>query len=382
MRILLINYEYPPTGAGAANATYHLAKSLHAAGHTVAVLTAQFRGERGWSEHQGVRVFRCAARRTRPDRSSIGEMLTFIAGAMLALRGVVNELRPEACVAFFSIPCGPLALLAKRRWGIPYVVSLRGGDVPGSEPGLTLMYRLLAGLRRLILRESRAVIANSQGLKEMSERADPIPVGVIANGVDTDYFQPGPERGAGSPFRVVFVGRFQKQKNLLFLLEQFAATVRRLPTIEISLDLIGDGPLRQEIEAKVVALGLTDRVQLRGWLRGTQLLAAYQGADCVVNPSLYEGMPNVVLEAMACGLPVIASRVAGNDTIVCDHVNGFLFDLDNPAVFGERLEALARDRALARSLGARARAIAMAGYSWSSVAAKYIALFAERAGHG
>ena len=102
----------------------------------------------------------------------------------------------------------------------------------------------------------------------------------------------------------------------------------------------------------------------------------------MVNPSLYEGMPNVVLEAMACGLPVVASRVAGNDAVVCDYVNGFLFDLDNPAVFGERLEALARDRALARSLGARARAIAMAGYSWSSVAAKYIALFTERAGHG
>ena len=133
------------------------------------------------------------------------------------------------------------------------------------------------------------------------------PVRIVPTGVDTDYFQPGPERGAGNPFRVLFVGRFQKQKNLLFLLEQFAAMVQRLPTIEISLDLIGDGPLRQEIEAKVVALGLTERVQLRGWLRGTQLLAAYQGADCVVNPSLYEGMPNVVLEAMACAVQLSIS---------------------------------------------------------------------------
>ena len=80
MRILLINYEYPPVGAGAANATFHLAHSLGAAGHVVAVLTAQFRGQRGWIEHDGVSVFRCAAKRTRPDRSGIVEMLTFIAG--------------------------------------------------------------------------------------------------------------------------------------------------------------------------------------------------------------------------------------------------------------------------------------------------------------
>jgi glycosyltransferase involved in cell wall biosynthesis len=382
MRILLINYEYPPVGAGAANATFHLAHSLGAAGHVVAVLTAKFRGQRGWIEHDGVSVFRCAARRTRPDRSGIVEMLTFIAGAAFSLRRVINRARPEGCIVFFSIPCGPLGLLAKRRWGVPYVTSLRGGDVPGSEPGLKLMYWLLAPLRRLILRQSQAVIANSQGLKEMSERADPIPVGVIANGVDADYFQPGPEGGVGGPFHVLFVGRFQVQKNLPVLLEQFAALVQRRPAIEISLDLIGDGPLRGELRARIGALGLTDRVTLHGWLGRRELLTAYQRADCVVNPSLYEGMPNVVLEAMACGLPVIASRVAGNDTVVRDQENGYLFGLDNPAVLGERLELLAGNRALGRSLGARGRAIALAEYSWGSVARNYVRLFTDTAGAG
>jgi glycosyltransferase involved in cell wall biosynthesis len=309
-------------------------------------------------------------------------MLTFIAGAAFSLRGVINRARPEACIVFFSIPCGPLGLLAKHCWGVPYVTSLRGGDVPGSEPGLTLMYRLLAPLRRLILRQSHAVIANSLGLKEMSERADPIPVGVIANGVDTDYFQPGRERVTGGPFRVLFVGRFQTQKNLPVLIEQFAALVGCLPTMEISLDLIGDGPLRGEMEARIAALGLTERVTLHGWLGRAELLTAYQRADCVVNPSLYEGMPNVVLEAMACSLPVIASRVAGNDTLVRDQENGYLFGLDNPSELSERLELLAGNRALGRSLGARGRAIALTDYSWGSVGRKYVSLFTDAAGSG
>jgi glycosyltransferase involved in cell wall biosynthesis len=121
-------------------------------------------------------------------------------------------------------------------------------------------------------------------------------------------------------------------------------------------------------------------VTLHGWLDRAELLTAYQRADCVVNPSLYEGMPNVVLEAMACGLPVIASRVAGNDTLVRDQGNGYLFDLDSPSVLGERLELLARNRALGRSLGERGREITLADYSWSSVARKYVSLFTDAAG--
>ena len=130
MRVLLINYEYPPAGAGAANATFHMARSLVELGHGVTVLTARFRDLRGWAREAGVEVFRCLARRQRKDRSNIFEMLSFLGGAFLALRRVNAMRKPDAAIAFFSVPSGPVAMCARMLWHVPYVVSLPGEDVP------------------------------------------------------------------------------------------------------------------------------------------------------------------------------------------------------------------------------------------------------------
>jgi glycosyltransferase involved in cell wall biosynthesis len=377
MRFLLINYEYPPIGAGAANATWHISKCLVEQGHSVGVLTARFGAMRGWAGENGVTVYRCAARRVFRERSNIVEMASFTVGAMLSLPQVIRRLRPDACIVFFSIPGGPVGLLARLAWRIPYVVSLRGGDVPGSEFTLKWTHRLLTPLRRMILKYSRKVVANSDGLKQLTERADPYPACVISSGVDSGYFcpgEPGPDEGG---FRVLFVGRFHAQKNLVALVEQFDVAAGKVGCKAMRLDLVGDGPQHAEVEAKIAELGLHDQVALLGWLPRDALLKVYRRADCLVNPSIGEGLPNVVLEAMACGLPVIASQVAGNDTLVKHRENGLLFDVGRPAELGDCLVQLAADRALCKAMGARGRAMALAEYSWSSVARKYAGLFVE-----
>ncbi|MCI0654906.1 MAG: glycosyltransferase, partial [Methylococcaceae bacterium] len=165
MNLLLINYEYPPVGAGAANATWYMARELAALGHTPTVLTARFHELNGWSEEDGVRVYRCAALRGRRDRSSLIEMASFLLSAFLVLPRIARRSQAQGVIVFFSFPSGPLAWWAHRRWKIPYVVSLRGGDVPGAEPGLARMHRLRAPLRRRLLREARRVVATSEGLK-------------------------------------------------------------------------------------------------------------------------------------------------------------------------------------------------------------------------
>lgn len=112
-----------------------------------------------------------------------------------------------------------------------------------------------------------------------------------------------------------------------FLLEQLA----RLHTTAANdwpLALAGDGEERLYLKECVRRLGLTDITTWHGWQQDkARLLDLYQQADVVVNPSLYEGMPNVVLEAMACGLPVVASAVRGNDSLVRSGDTGFLFPL-------------------------------------------------------
>ena len=156
------------------------------------------------------------------------------------------------------------------------------------------------------------------------------------------------------------------------LLLDTVADIRGKAAKRISLDIVGDGPLRQELESAVGALGLVDCVTWHGWRGREEVAALYRRSDCFVNPSLYEGMPNTILEAMASGLPVIASSVGGNDDLVTSGETGFLFDLSRPSVFREQLAALMDDHALRKAMGVRGREIVLSEYSWRSVAERYV----------
>lgn len=376
MNLLLINYEYPPVGAGAANATRHIARELAIQGHATTVLTTRFCELNGWSEEDGVRIYRCQAFRRRRDRSSLIEMASFLVGAFLVLPRIMRASKAQGIIVFFSFPSGPLAWWAHRLWKVPYVVSLRGGDVPGAEPGLARMHRLLAPLRRRILREAQQVVANSDGLKQMSEMADPIPVRVISNGVDANYFSPRKRTVSevSAPFHFLFVGRLQEQKNLHFTLNQIAV-LRQRANRQFIFDIVGDGPLRASLEAQASRAGLADVVRWHGWLDKQALRSQYSRAECLLNLSLYEGMPNVVLEAMACGLPAIVSRVAGNEALVKDGINGFVCNLDDPECVQLALSSMLENGKLSVCFGENARHSAVGTYSWKQVAGDYAKIF-------
>ena len=378
MNLLLVNYEYPPLGGGAGNATAYIARALARQAHDVSVVTGAF-GDLPEREREGenLHVLRLPCRRARIDRSNYGEMLSFVIAAARALPHIARERGADGLIVFFSLPCGPLGWLVRKRVGIPYVVSLRGGDVPGAEARVGMLHRVLAPLRRAVLHNARAVIANSHGLAQLSERIDPIPVQVIANGVDTGFFCPtATPRAEIGRVRFLFAGRFQPQKNLFVLLDQFASAAARSPQ-PLHLTLIGDGPQRTQLQAHAQALGLADRVDWPRWLDKAALLAAYQRADVFLNPSLYEGMPNAVLEAMACGLPVIASRVIGNDEVVENGTTGLLFNLDRPNDLAMAMAELANAPARRASMSEQARRRVCETYSWDLVATRYATLFSN-----
>ena len=372
MKFLLVNHEYPPVGAGAATATEAIARNFLVLGHHVAVLTANYDDLPSYSAEDGIAVHRIKCARKRADRSSIFGMMTFALAALLSLPSILRKHQPDGLIVFFSIPSGPIGVVAKFFFGVPYVVSLRGGDVPGLVPELNLVHNLVAPLRRLVLKHARAVVSNSEGLRKLSEAEDRHPVRVIANGVDTEFFRPEVTSSVPleQPLRILFAGRLQKQKNLTFLFEQLA----RLPAGTFELHLVGDGPEKRHLEDLAAHLGIEDAITWHGWVPRKALPALYRSADCLVNPSLYEGMPNIVLEAMACGLPVIASKVPGNDALVRDGETGFLFGLQDPAGLTSALIQL-RDADLCRRLGACGRARAAQFFSWKTVASDYANLF-------
>lgn len=371
LNILLINYEYPPLGGGAATATQELGRAMHTLGHVVTILTAGFSTVRGEAAENGVTIRRLACRRSRADRSSFAEKAFFVAHAAIALPGLIRRSRPDACIVFFSLPCGPLGRLVRGLSGVPYVVSLRGGDVPGTEPGLAALHWWLAPVRRWVLRGAKAVVANSEGLKVLSVRVDPFAVTVIPNGVDTAAFTPSRD-GRRPAYRFLFAGRLNEQKNVALLLSA-AARLRESTAAAFTVSIVGDGPLAAALHAQANELGLGRTIEWMPWVAREKMAACYASADCLVNPSLYEGMPNVVLEAMASGMPVIASDVAGNADVVEHEHTGLLFPGQDASALAEAMRRMLETRG--GDWGAAGRARALDRHSWAAAAAAYVALF-------
>jgi glycosyltransferase involved in cell wall biosynthesis len=373
MRILLINYEYPPVGGGAATATQAIAKALVDLGHRVVVLTGRFKRLPKSSEVDDILIHRIPSLRRAMDRAGIFEMASFLMGGLIFTPALIRKHHIEGVIVFFSLPCGPIGLLGRWMCRVPYIVALRGGDVPGNEPSLNFFHQIFAPLRRAVLKNGLAIVANSEGLRKIAETADPFPVRVIPNGVDSDFFIPAqtkPARRDGDAFRILFVGRFQEQKNLPLFFRQAA----RLSPGTFELQLVGDGPEKQRLKRLAEEIGIAATITWHGWLARAAVREAYQTADCLVNPSLYEGMPNVVLEAMACGLPVIASNVPGNDTLVLHGETGLLFELNDPTALAAALVKL-QDGDLRLRMGRSARRRALEFFPWEAVALRYMELF-------
>ena len=372
---LFINYEYPPIGGGAGTACQQIARVFSKRGHHVVVLTAGFSQLQGEMVEDGVTVVRIPSARKSAYQSGIFEMLSYVLLASRKAPAVSKAHQTDATLAFFSVPGGIVARWLHLRRRIPYVVSLRGGDVPGTEPHLGVFYSLLRLTRHSILGHAQAVCAPSRGLKELSEKTDPFPVRVAPNGVDTELFHPDPGRRAKIP-TLLSVGRLHAQKNVRYLLKLIA--VLRNKT-EVRARIIGDGPERPSLEATAASLGLTDCVQFDGWLHRGAIREAYQSAALLVHASSYEGMSNVILEALASGLPVVASNIPENGELIQDGINGFLFDPKaDPEPVVSRILSLMQNQSEWQRLSAGARTTIEQRFSWNDAADLYEKLLTEQ----
>ncbi len=371
MRILLLNPEYPPIGGGAGNAARHLAQALVRRGHSVRVVTAHLRGLPRRQDDNGVQVWRIPALRRRADRSGAVEQAAFVLAALPAVVRQIYTWQPRGILAFFGAPSGIVTWLLHPWLRVPYVVALRGGDVPGFRPyDFARYHRLLAPLLRRVWRQAAAVVANSQGLRTLAQRFAPeVPIAVIPNGVDPQRFRP-PSHRAWLPPRLLFVGRLVYQKGLDVLLQALAALPREQ---DWHLTLVGDGPYRATLEQQATTLGLRARLTFVGWQPPERIPTFYAAANLFVFPSRDEGMPNAVLEAMAAGLPVVATAIAGNEELLTPQT-GRLVPPGDADALRATLHTLLPEAEVRQTLGAAARQRVLAHYTWDAVAEQYEAL--------
>lgn len=264
--------------------------------------------------------------------------------------------------------------------GVPFIVHGEHGREVTDPDGINKKRNLI---RKILSRFIDRYITVSKDLTEWLIREVGITekkVETICNGVDTLLFNPDnkhlvrAEHGYGPQDLIIgTVGRLDPIKNQQLLIKSFASLARRYN--HLNLLLIGDGPSRYDLKKLVAKLGLDEAVQFFGLQLDVHNLLKL--VDIFVLPSLYEGISNTILEAMAVGIPVIASRVGGNPELVIDGVTGYLVPKHDKSSLTTTMEKYIQDRDLMRCHGAAARRKAVGKFSLREMAAGYEKIYTQ-----
>lgn len=181
----------------------------------------------------------------------------------------------------------------------------------------------------------------------------------LPNVVDIEYFKPSKKKNR--TFRMLWVGRLEKQKRPHRFVHLFSLIQKeyRLP---IEGTMVGEGSLGNELEQLSVDLGLDNR-RFKFYGKTDNILQLYQNADCLISTSDYEGTPNVVMEAMACGLPVVASAVGDATELITNNENGMLYDASDDKMLNRQIDWIINHPKQSKDIGLNARDYVVRNYS-------------------
>ncbi len=386
MKILFLNYEYPPLGGGAANATEYLLREYAGMPDlTVHLVTSAIGGEYVREEiGERVVVHRIPIGKDPEDlhHQTRWNLLAYtVKGYFFAQRLVREEGDFDLVHAFFTVPCGAMASLLRLEFRLPYFVSLRGADVPGYSERFPVLYAFIRPVVRMIWKFAAAVVSNSRGLMELAkETRSKQDIPVIPNGVDVSQFSPREETSSDEAIRILVVSRLTPRKGIRFLIRAMSILRETHPEQEPELLIAGGGDEEAALKALAESEGVSDRVRFLGRVPHDELPQVYRQADIFCLPSLNEGMSNTVLEAIASGLPIVATVTGGTDELVTEGENGFFVEMESPKDLADKLGKLVTDSDTRACMGAASRARAEQ-MSWYAVASQYAELYRKSVFH-
>jgi len=405
MKIAMLTTSYPKyAGEMTAPFVEEIAAGVAARGHEVHVLMPWRSDLRRQPVERGVHLhtYRYApARRlevwgySEALHGDVGLRPATVAAAPLALgSGLRHLLRLTECGDFdmihghWVLPNGAVAALAARRRRLPLLLSLHGSDVFVAEQSAPA-----AWAARWAARQAGAITACSGDLAQRlarlggpGERSEVIPYGI-----DAGMFRPDPQAGdrlrrelgiaPGRPV-LMWISRMVYKKGLTVLLNALPAVLRRHP--ELLLVLGGYGDLRDELERQAAGLGIAAQVLFPGPVSRDRVNAFWNAGDVVVVPAIHDhrgnvdGLPNIVLEAMSAGRPIVASHIAGIPAVIDNGVHGLLVPEGDADALGAAIVRLLDHPAYAAELGRNARLRVERELLWQHIAARFEAAY-ERA---
>lgn len=371
INIGMVVQDFPPDARGAGFYAYYLSKHLQKRGFKVTVFT---RGDTSCTtveQVDGIRVYRVRFIPVYPFHLT------------LYRRWLKQTIRN--CAVDFDLWHYHNPMIPSLETAAPIVLTEHGTTKTGIKRrpidgifsvGLKLFAPLYVHNERQLIEQATKVTAVSEACaSEVAEYYGRQDVEVVYNGVDSDYFTPGESNSVESTPTVLYTGAHHPRKGLETLLH----AVKQLQgyNSRIKFVLTGSGPHRENLIQISSNLGIEDLVEFPGYVSRDRLLKYYQDATLFVNPSRYEGLPTSVLEAMACGLPVVATDIPSHDELIISNKNGLLVPPNNSSELAVALRNLLDDQDRRRRFAERAREIITQKYDWEVVTERIINVYGQ-----
>ncbi|MCA9497448.1 MAG: glycosyltransferase family 4 protein [Nanoarchaeota archaeon] len=368
-KILLLNYEFPPLGGGAANATKYLLREFSKYKDLeITFVTSsinEFKIEK-FSNNIEIHYLDIGKKGKNLHFQSNRELLSYTLKANKYAQKLKKKIDFDLVHAFFGIPCGHIA----KKLNLPYIVSLRGSDVPFYNSRFKYYDKFFfKGLSKKVWKGAEFVVANSKYLKDLALQSCPEQdIKIIYNGVNLEEFKRNGndlENSLSKKFEILSVGRLIERKGLKYLLEALKDVKN------VSLTIVGDGPLKENLIS--LAKDYNIDAKFLGDINHDEIPKYYKKADIFVLPSLSESMSNTILEAIAASLPIITTKTGPQEII---KGNGFIVNIESPKEIKDAIIELRDNPLLKKNMGKRSFEIAK-DLSWEKIALEYYKLYVE-----
>lgn len=365
LKILRVSSDlYPSVIGGVGLHAHEMSKEQSKLGHKVMLYTASIDSNFGFSYNYGIRRF-------KPIIKIFGNSI--VPNMFLELiknKHKYDVIHAHSHLCFSTNLCAFLRNIGSS----PLVVTTHGGLNSQSAPSWVQKIYTLTGAKFTFASADKIICYTDVEREEMinlgvnSEK-----IAVIHNGIDTDMFIPSRDRVYSEKKKLLWIGRYVPGKGVEYLIDAFKLLKSKYP--DISLTMVGRGPQKDQIIRKIINLNLNDSIIIKDYIPNSKIVTLYHNSDILVLPSLGEGVPRVIMEAMSCGLPVVCTKLPQLVNLVdgC----GFLVPLKDPTTMAEKISEILSNETLARKFGESGRKRVVDNYSWSDTIKKTIKLYEE-----
>ena len=367
----MLNYEFPPIGGGASQAHLNLLKqysdvkdlNVHVltSGPKLGFFTETF--------SDNITIFKVGIHKKDLHFWRKIEVIEWLLKSKSHYLSLLRKNEYDLVHAFSGFPTGWLCY--RNSIKLPYIISLRGSDVPGRHARFKLDYKILGPVFKAIWENATVLVACSQGLRTRALQFLPsLQIGVIPNGVDLDKFYPAQTREKTDILRLITIGRLSTTKRVPMLID--AVDILHKEGYKLKFTIAGGGQMEHQLKEIVSERKLSNIIDITGRISAEDIPLLYRKNDIFISASMLEGMSNAMLEATASGLPIISTRCEGLDELIAD--NGIIVEQSDPASIAKAIKIIADDDNKYVTMRRAARKHAE-NFTWKSSANQYIEIY-------